>query len=269
MTGTEGKFQPGDLVLLRDSKGRSYMFTLKEGDTFHSHRGTLPHDALIGHPQGTSAVTSLGMRVLGLRPSLAEYVLKMPRGAQVIYPKDLGLILMAADVAPGCTVVEAGAGSGALTMALLRAVGPSGRVISLELREDFASQARRNVETYFGGIPENWELRLGNAFDEIAPIRCDRVLLDMLEPWLAIDGAAEALATGGTILCYVATVPQIMRVVQSLEADPRFGLIETVEALIRSWHVDGLAVRPDHRMVAHTGFVITARRVEPPGAAAS
>ncbi|HZD71207.1 MAG TPA: tRNA (adenine-N1)-methyltransferase [Actinomycetes bacterium] len=257
--------EPGERVLLQDAKGRRYLVTLQAGATFHSHRGRLAHDDVIGRQEGDVVATDLGQRLLVLRPTLADWVVKMPRGAQVIYPRTIALMVMAADVRPGMTVLEAGAGSGALSIALLQALLPGGRLVSFELRPEFAAQAARNVEGWFGKVPREWELRQG---DVVAGVRevgtVDRVLLDLLEPWLVVPGAVGALARGGLLVAFVATVPQVMRTVEALEATRRFGLIETFEAILRPWHVDGLAVRPEHRMVGHTGFLVCARRVSVP-----
>jgi tRNA (adenine57-N1/adenine58-N1)-methyltransferase len=257
--------EAGERVLLQDAKGRRYLVTLERGGSFHTHRGRLAHDELIGAAEGSVARTDLGQKLLVLRPTLADWVVKMPRGAQVIYPKVLALMVMAADVQPGQTVVEAGAGSGALSIALLQALAPGGRLHSFELRPDFAALARRNVEGWFGKPPDGWELHQGDVVEGIATVgRADRVLLDLLEPWRVVPGAAETLRPGGVLVCFVATVPQVMRAVQALEASGRFGLVETSEAILRPWHVDGLAVRPEHRMVGHTGFLVSARRVAEP-----
>jgi tRNA (adenine57-N1/adenine58-N1)-methyltransferase catalytic subunit len=257
--------EAGERVLLQDAKGRRYLVTLARGATFHTHRGRLAHDQLIGLPEGEVATTDLGQRLLVLRPTLADWLVKMPRGAQVIYPRVLALMLMAADVQPGQTAVEAGAGSGALSTALLQALAPGGRLTSFELRPDFADQARRNVEAWFGKAPDAWDLRVGDVvagIGEVGPV--DRVLLDLLEPWLVVGGAADALVGGGILAAFVATVPQVMRTVEALDGSRRFGLVETSEAILRPWHVDGLAVRPEHRMVGHTGFLVSARRVAEP-----
>jgi tRNA (adenine57-N1/adenine58-N1)-methyltransferase catalytic subunit len=257
--------EAGERVLLQDAKGRRYLVTLERGATFHTHRGRLPHDQLIGSAEGTVARTDLGQRLLVLRPTLADWVVKMPRGAQVIYPRMIALMVMAADVQPGMTVAEAGAGSGALSIALLQALAPGGRLHAFERRPDFADQARRNVERWFGKAPDGFQLHEGDVVDglaEVAPL--DRVLLDLLEPWLVVPVAAEAIAPGGVLVCFVATIPQVMRLVEALEASNSFGLVETSEAIFRPWHVDGLAVRPEHRMVGHTGFLVSARRVDGP-----
>jgi tRNA (adenine57-N1/adenine58-N1)-methyltransferase len=255
----------GERVLLQDVKGRRYLLTLEQGATFHTHKGRLAHDQLIGAAEGHVARTDLGQRLLVLRPTLADWVLKMPRGAQVIYPRMLALMVMAADVRPGLTVVEAGAGSGALSIALLQALAPGGRLHAFERRSDFADQASRNVERWFGKLPDGFVLHQGDVVDGITGVGpLDRVLLDLLEPWLVVPGAAQALHPGGLLVSFVATVPQVMRLVEALEGSGRFGLVETSEAIFRPWHVDGLAVRPEHRMVGHTGFLVSARRVEEP-----
>jgi tRNA (adenine57-N1/adenine58-N1)-methyltransferase catalytic subunit len=255
----------GERVLLQDVKGRRYLLTLERGATFHTHKGRLAHDELIGAAEGHVARTDLGQKLLVLRPTLADWVLKMPRGAQVIYPRMLALMVMAADVRPGLTVAEAGAGSGALSIALLQALAPGGRLHAFERRPDFADQARRNVERWFGKLPDGFVLHQGDVVDGVTGVGpLDRVLLDLLEPWLVVPGAAQALHPGGLLVSFVATVPQVMRLVEALGGSGRFGLVETSEAIFRPWHVDGLAVRPEHRMVGHTGFLVSARRVEEP-----
>ncbi|HZD37511.1 MAG TPA: tRNA (adenine-N1)-methyltransferase [Actinomycetes bacterium] len=257
--------EPGERVLLQDAKGRRHLLTLRAGATFHTHRGRLAHDEVIGRAEGEVVATDLGQRLLVLRPTMSDWVLKMPRGAQVIYPKTISLMMMAADVQPGMTVLEAGAGSGALSIALLQALAPGGRLVSFEIRPEFADRARRNVEAWFGKAPEEWDLRRGDVLAGIGEVgEVDRVLLDLLEPWLVVPPAVDALAPGGVLVAFVATVPQVMRTVEALEATRRFGLIETAEAIMRPWHVDGLAVRPEHRMVGHTGFLVSARRTSEP-----
>jgi tRNA (adenine57-N1/adenine58-N1)-methyltransferase len=255
--------EAGERVLLRDSKGRQYLITLRAGTHFHSHRGRLAHDELIGGPEGRVVRTDLGQKLLALRPTLADWVVKMPRGAQVIYPKVLALMIMAADVRPGMVVAEAGAGSGALSIALLQALAPDGRLTSFELRPEFAAQARANVEGWFGKLPEAWDLREGDVVEALRSLgTVDRVLLDLLDPWRVVPAAADTLAPGGVITCFVATIPQVMSTVEALRAAARFGQISTEEAILRPWHVDGLSVRPEHRMIGHTGFLVSARRVE-------
>jgi tRNA (adenine57-N1/adenine58-N1)-methyltransferase catalytic subunit len=251
----------GEKVLLLDRKGRRYLQTLKAGSVFHFHGGMVEHDELIGRPEAGTVRSSKGSTLRFVRPTSADWTVKAPRGAQVIYPKDQAMIVSLADVCPGSTVVEAGAGSGALTSALLRAVGTEGRVISFELRDEHADVAERNVCERFGGHPPNWELRRGDVIEGLPDVSCDRLILDLLEPWEVLKPAVDVLHPGGIVLAYTPSVPQVMRVHEALSADPRWGMAETVETLVRPWHVDGLAVRPDHRMVAHTAFLTTARRL--------
>jgi tRNA (adenine57-N1/adenine58-N1)-methyltransferase len=254
-------FEPGDRVLLVDSKQRRHLVTLTSGGQFHSHAGVVEHDALLGREEGISVRSTLGARMIAVRPTLAEFVLKMPRGAQVIYPKDLGPILVLADVFPGARVLESGVGSGALTSTLLRAVGPSGHVHGYELRAEFADRAQRNVEAFLGaGQPLRVEVR--DAYDGIDVEDLDRVLLDLPEPWRVVKHAERALRSGGILLSYLPTIGQVTRLREEL-AGSAFGMAETVEIMQRSWHVDGQSVRPDHRMVAHTGFLTHARLLAP------
>jgi tRNA (adenine57-N1/adenine58-N1)-methyltransferase len=250
-------FAVGDRVLLVDSKRRRYLLTLTTGGVFHSHAGTLPHHDIVGNEEGSALRTSLGVRVVAVRPTLAEYVLKMPRGAQVIYPKDLGPILMLADVFPGARVLESGVGSGALTMALLRAVGSIGHVLGYEIRDDFADRARRNVEGFLGG-DQSLTIEVRDVYEGIDGENLDRVLLDLPEPWRVVKHAEAALAPGGIFVAYLPTIGQVARLREEL-AGSAFGMAETVEVLQRGWHVEGQSVRPDHRMVAHTGFLTSAR----------
>jgi len=253
----------GDRVLLVDSKRRRHMITLEPGGEFHSHTGVLRHDDLIGHDDGTTVRTTLGARLIAVRPTLAEYILEMPRGAQVIYPKDLGPILMLADIFPGARILESGIGSGALTMTLLRAVGPSGHVTGYELRDDFANRARRNVEGLLGtDLPLDVEVR--DTYDGIDEDQLDRVILDLPEPWRVVKHAVAALRPGGILLAYLPTIGQVARLREEL-ADSPFGMAQSLEVLQRAWHVDGQSVRPDHRMVAHTGFLTHARLLGPTG----
>ncbi len=259
--------ESGERVLLEDRKGRRYLLRLEVGQQFHTHRGRLAHDSLIGVPEGSTVETDMGQRLLALRPTLADWVVKMRRGAQVIYPPVLALMTMTADIRPGLRVLEAGAGSGALSMTVLQALGPEGRLTSFERREDFAAQARRNVEDWFGKAPESWDLRVGDVREGIDAVgEVDRILLDMLDPWTVVPGTARVLAPGGVITIFVATVTQVISIVEALKDDRGFARIETSEALIRPWHVEGLAVRPEHRMIGHTGFLVSARRVPPAGA---
>jgi len=256
-------FHAGERALLIDARGRRYLITLSSGKQFHSHLGAVAHDDLIGAPEGTFVSSTGGSRVLALRPTLKDFVLKMKRGAQVVYPKDIALILVYADVFPGATVVEAGTGSGSLTLALLRAVGENGKVISYEAREDHHARAVENVEAWYeglGGKPDNLELRVGDVFEGIPERGVDRLILDLPEPWRAVGTTTGALTSGGVMCCYVPTVPQVSQTVEAMRAGG-FGVIETLEGLLRTWNVEGASVRPDHRMVAHTGFVITGRKI--------
>ena len=244
-------------MLLVDSKRRRHLVTLTAGGQFHSHAGIVDHDALLGQEEGLTVRTTMGVRMIAVRPTLSDYVLKMPRGAQVIYPKDLGPILVLADVFPGARVFESGVGSGALTATLLRAVGAEGHVTGYELREEFADRARRNVEGFLGpGQPLDIQVR--DAYDGINLVDLDRVLLDLPEPWRAVKHAEAALRPGGILLAYLPTIGQVGRLREEL-ASSSFGMAESMEVLQRSWHVDGQSVRPDHRMVAHTGFLTHAR----------
>jgi len=256
--------QNGERIHLVDKKGRQYALTLKAGETFQLSGHTIAHDELIGKADGSLVTLSRGKRMLALRPTLSEYVLKMPRGAQVIYPKDLAMITIWADIYPGARVFEAGTGSGALTMALLRAVGERGAVVSYEAREDFSRTAMTNIERYLGPVP-NLTVRRRDVYEGIdasdGPF--DRLVLDLPEPWRVVPHAVTALRSGGLYLSYVPTVPQIMQTVEALERAAVFGPIQTFETLLRTWNVQGRSVRPDHRMVAHSGFLTVARKVEP------
>lgn len=254
----------GDSVILYDRRRRRYMITLRRGGASDLRGGRVAHDELLGRTEGGTIRSTRGERFLVLRPTLGEFVLEMPRGAQVVYPKDLGAIIVAADVFPGARVLEAGTGSGSLTMALVRATGPEGRVVSYELREDFARVAARNIARYLGET-RSLVLRRRDLADGVLPddAPVDRMVLDLPEPWRMVPQAEDALVPGGIFLSYLPTVPQVMQTAETLRAAGTFGLIETVEILLRPWNVDGRSVRPAHRMVAHTGFLVTARRVEP------
>ena len=260
----------GDSVVLYDRRRRRYMITLRRGRTSDLRGGRIAHDELLGRPEGGTVRSTRGERFLALRPTLGEFVLEMPRGAQVVYPKDLGAILMAADLFPGARVLEAGTGSGALTMALVRAAGPDGRVTSYEVREDFARIAERNIARYLGPTP-TLVLRRHDLADGVLPADApaDRIVLDLPEPWRMVPHVEGALVPGGIFLAYLPTVPQVMQTVETVRAAGTFALIETAEVLLRPWNVDGRSVRPGHRMVAHTGFLVTARRVERGAAAAA
>ena len=281
-----GPLEPGDQVQLTDPKGRQHRLVLTPGKVFHTHRGSLAHDDLIGQPEGSLVVSSGGTPYIALRPLLADYSLAMPRGAAVVYPKDAAQIVALADIFPGATVIEAGAGSGALSCWLLRAVGEDGLLFSYERRPDFAEVARANVEGYFGGPHPAWRLTVGPlpAIPEAAetpetpgtpgtsadspetpgatpPTDVDRVVLDMLSPWDYVPTAAAVLVPGGLVCCYVATTTQLARTVTALRDQGNFAEPAAWESMQRGWHVEGLAVRPEHRMVGHTGFLITARRL--------
>ncbi|WP_430646489.1 tRNA (adenine-N1)-methyltransferase [Agromyces sp. GXS1127] len=262
-----GPFRAGDRVQLTGPKGRMHTITLEPGKLFHSHKGAIAHDEIIGLPDGSVVANAVGVEYLALRPLLSDFVMSMPRGAAIVYPKDAVQILAQADVFPGATVVEAGVGSGALSLWLLRALGPTGRLMSFERREEFAAVARGNVATFHGEEPANWSITLGDlaeALPEQAPAASvDRVVLDMLAPWECLDAVSTALKPGGVLLCYVATVTQLSRVAESIRATGWYTEPVANETMVRGWHVQGLAVRPDHRMIAHTGFLITARRLAP------
>ena len=256
-------FEAGEPALLIDAKGRKYLLHLKSAGVFQFHLGHLPHAEIIGSPDGSRFASSKGASLVALRPRLGDYILKMRRGAQIVYPKDLGAILMYADIHPGLTVVEAGTGSGALTMALTGAVGPTGRVVSCEIREDHATHGRGAIVRRFGEIPEWLELRVGDVLDTVAEEEHDRLLLDVPEPWHVIPAATGGLRTGGIVCSYVPTVPQLQRLHEALGATGRFLDVETFEVLLRTWNVTGRSVRPDHGMVGHTGFVTVGRLIQP------
>ena len=257
-----GTLRPGDQVQLTDPKGRKHLVTLAAGQSFHTHRGALAHDDLIGRPDGSVVHSSGGTPYVALRPLLADFTLGMGRGAAVIYPKDAAHIVAFGDMFPGARVLEAGAGSGALSCWLLRAVGDDGLVVSYERRPDFAEVAKRNVEKFFGGPHPAWRLTVGDLAQAEPPgASFDRVVLDMLAPWEFADAAARLLIPGGLVCCYVTTTTQLSRTAESLRGQGCFDEPAAWETLIRGWHVEGLAVRPEHRMIGHTGFVVTARRL--------
>ena len=251
-------FEAGERAMLVDRRGRRYLITLRTGERFHFHQGFVEHDAILGSPEGVRLVASTGAPLVAFRPSLADWILKMPRGAQVVYPKDIGMILVEADIHPGATVLEAGTGSAAITLALVRAVGERGRVISYELREDFAARARSNVESFLGKIPDELDLRVGDVTEADIDGSVDRVVLDLPEPWRVLPKVLEVLRPGGIFCSYVPTTTQVSQTTEALR-ETGFAEIATREVLVRSWHVEGASVRPDHRMVAHTGFVTIAR----------
>jgi tRNA (adenine57-N1/adenine58-N1)-methyltransferase len=257
-------FQTDDNALLIDSKGRRYLVRLQPGNQFHYHQGIVDHNLLIGSEPGQRVTSTGGGMLLVMRPRLSDFILKMPRGATVIYPKDVGPIAVQADIAPGMTVLEAGTGSGALTLALLRFVGPGGKVVSVERREDHAVIARRSISRWLGEVPPNLELRVGEVEDVIPEVPADRLVLDLPEPWHAVAPAAAHLPGGAIFCAYLPTVPQLQTLAEALRASGQFGQLEIFETLHRTWTVEGRSVRPDHRMVGHTGFITVAHRVAPP-----
>ncbi len=263
MPETVRPFQPGELVQLTDPKGRHHTITLEAGKRFHTHKGSFDHDELIGQPEGSVVTSTGGTTFLALRPLLTDYVLSMPRGATVVYPKDAAQIIGMADIFPGARVLEAGVGSGALTMSLLRAVGPDGFVHSYERRADFADIARQNVKRYLGEDHSPWQVTVGDLVESITDDHVDRVVLDMLAPWECIEAVAGVMVPGGVLCCYVATTTQLSRTVETVRDSGWFTEPAAWETMMRTWHVEGLAVRPDHRMIGHTGFLMTARRMAP------
>ena len=259
-----GPFAVGDRVQLTDPKGRHYTMILNPGAEFHTHRGALAHDEVIGTPEGSVVKSANGDAFLVLRPLLVDYVMSMPRGAQVIYPKDAAQIVHEGDIFPGARVLEAGAGSGALTCSLLRAVGPVGEVISYEVRADHAEHAERNVATFFGQDPDNWRLIISDVVDSDLPDESvDRAVLDMLAPWDVLDAVARMLVPGGVLIIYVATVTQLSTTVEALRERQCWTEPRSWETMQRGWNVVGLAVRPEHTMRGHTAFLISARRLAP------
>lgn len=260
-----GPLRSGERVQLTDERGKLHTITLLAGESFHTQHGVLHHDELIGGPEGVVIENTHGFEYQVLRPLISDYVLSMPRGATVIYPKDTGQIIHMADIFPGARVVEAGVGSGGLSISLLRAVGEHGKVFAYERRADFAEIAESNVTTFFGERHPAFSITLGDVQEEALqqhePGSIDRVVLDMLAPWEAVGTVAELLAPGGVWLNYVATATQLSRVHEAIRDDGRFTAAEASETMLRGWHLDGLAVRPQHRMVGHTGFLIMARRL--------
>jgi tRNA (adenine57-N1/adenine58-N1)-methyltransferase len=255
-----GPFEPGERALLVDDRGRRFLVRLEAGGTFHFHGGAVPHDLILGSEEGTEVHSTTGAGLVCLRPRLADFVLKMPRGAQVIYPKDIGAVIVYADIAPGSVVLEAGTGSGSLTIALCRATGPEGRVVSYESRADFHGRAGENLEAFFGKLPPWVDLRHGDVRDVSREGEVfDRVVLDLPEPWTVLSDVARCLRAGGIICTFLPTTNQVRDAVLALRRSG-FAEVETFEVLMRSWHVTERSVRPDHRMVAHTGFVTVGRR---------
>jgi tRNA (adenine57-N1/adenine58-N1)-methyltransferase catalytic subunit len=260
-------FKVGDKVQLTGPKGRMNTITLTKGGAFGTHRGDLLHDEIIGKPDGSVVANQNGVEYLALKPLLSDFVLSMPRGAAIVYPKDAAQILVAADIFPGARVVEAGVGSGALSLYLLRAVGNEGEVLSFERREEFAEIAAANAVSHLGHKPKNWSITIGDLQQElpgkVSSSSVDRVVLDMLAPWECLEVVSEALVPGGLVIVYVATVTQLSRVAEEIRNLGHFTEPEASETLIRTWHLQGLAVRPEHRMIGHTGFLITARKLAP------
>ena len=259
----QGYFQAGDRIQLTDPKGKLYSFTITPGKEWHTHKGWITHDDLIGLPEGSVVSTTAGLKFTAFIPLLADYVLSMPRGATIVYPKDAAMIVGVADIYPGARVLEAGVGSGALTLSLLRAVGPTGSVHSVERRQDFADNATANITDYFGEKPSNWSLEVGSVQEQIVDGEFDRVILDMLAPWECVEMAAKVLRPGGVFLAYVATTTQLSATAQALKDDCHFTEPESSETIVRGWHHEGLAVRPQQRMIGHTGFLIQSRRMAP------
>ena len=257
------EFKVGDRVQLTDAKGKMHTITLQLNQEWHTHNGWLVHNEVVGLPEGSVVETTGGLKFLAFKPLLADYVLAMPRGATIVYPKDAAMILVLADIAPGVSVLEAGVGSGALSISLLRAVGSKGSVDSFEKREEFATIATKNVNQYFGENPSNWNLELGVVQDFNHVKQYDRVVLDMLAPWECIDMASKVLVPGGVFIAYVATTTQLSQTAEAIKASECFTEPESSETIVRGWHHEGLAVRPQHRMIAHTAFLIMARRLAP------
>jgi len=259
----DGSFKYGDRVQLTDAKGKLYSITLAQGSEWHTHKGMLKHDEIVGLPEGSIVATNQDLKFQAFRPLLADYVLSMPRGATIVYPKDAAMILGVADIKPGIRVLEAGVGSGALSISLLRAIGEEGVLHSVEIREDFAEISEKNVSSYFGGKPTNWKLTIGALQDQTFEADFDRVVLDMLSPWECLEVASKALVPGGVFMAYVATTTQLSKIAEAIKDSGNFTEPESSETIVRGWHHEGLAVRPQHRMIGHTGFLIFARRMAP------
>jgi tRNA (adenine57-N1/adenine58-N1)-methyltransferase catalytic subunit len=262
-----GPFRAGDKVQLTGPKGKLNTIALEPGAVFHTHRGGIEHDDIIGLPDASVVHSTNGDEYLALRPLLADFVMSMPRGAAIVYPKDAAQILSLGDIFPGATVVEAGVGSGALSLWLLRAIGDTGHLTSFERREEFARVATGNVVSFLGAAPSNWTLAVGDLAEALPAAvpagSVDRIVLDMLAPWECVDACAQALKPGGVLVCYIATVTQLSRTAEALRATGAFTDPDSSETMVRGWHVEGLAVRPDHRMIGHTGFLLCARRLAP------
>ena len=263
-----GVLGPGDIVQITDPRGHRHTLQLEPGKVFHTHRGGISHDEILGMPDGCVVTSAGGTTYVVLRSLLEDFILSMPRGAAVIYPKDAARIVMSAGLGPGSRVLEAGGGSGALTCTLLTAVGGDGFVVSWERRPDFAEVARTNVERWFGAPPANWELGIGDVRDAVADGRIpasqfDAVVWDMLDPWECLGAAATVLRPGGVLVVYVATTTQLSRVAEDVRAMGGWTEPRAEESLVRTWHLEGLAVRPDHRMIGHTGFLLATRRLAP------
>ncbi len=256
-------FKYGDRVQLTDAKGKLYSITLAQGAEWHTHKGMLKHDELVGLPEGSIVQTNGELKFQVFRPLLADYVLSMPRGATIIYPKDAAMILGVADVGPRMRVLEAGVGSGALSIAILRAIGSDGYLHSVEIRDDFAKISEANVTNYFAAKPKNWQLTVGALQDQKFESDYDRVILDMLSPWECVETASAALVPGGVLLAYVATTTQLSKIAEAIKDCGNFTEPESSETIVRGWHHEGLAVRPQHRMIGHTGFLVFARRMAP------
>jgi len=259
----DGFFSIGDRIQLTDHKGKMYKYTITQGKEWHTHKGWIVHNDLVGMPEGSVVSTSAGLKFTAFKPLLGDFVLSMPRGATIVYPKDAAMIVGVADIFPGAKVIEAGVGSGALAISLLRAIGPQGQLDSFERREDFADIARENVQTYFGSLPTNWNLTVGSVQESNSVNKYDRVVLDMLAPWECVDYAAKVLRPGGVFLAYVATTTQLSATAEALKEDGHFTEPLSSETIVRDWHHEGLAVRPMQRMIGHTGFLIVSRRMAP------